>query len=38
LLHLSIDEPFSIRAIENASVLLTLIAAKMGGTVELIGV
>ena len=37
LLHLSIDEPFSIRAIDNASVLVTLIAAKTGGTVELIG-
>ena len=37
LLHLSIDEPFSIRAIDNASVLVTLIAAKTGGTVQLIG-
>ena len=37
LLHLLIDEPFSIRAIDNASVLVTLIAAKTGGTVELIG-
>jgi quercetin dioxygenase-like cupin family protein len=37
LLHLSIDEPFSIRAIDNASVLVTLIAAKTGGNVELIG-
>lgn len=37
LLYLSIDEPFSIRAVENASVLMTLIAAKTGGTVELIG-
>jgi quercetin dioxygenase-like cupin family protein len=37
LLHFSIDEPFSIRAIDNASLLVTLIAAKTGGTVELIG-
>lgn len=37
LLALSIDEPFSIRAIEDASVLLTLITAKTGGSVELIG-
>jgi quercetin dioxygenase-like cupin family protein len=37
LLCLSIDEPFSIRGIDNASVLVTLIAAKMGGSVELIG-
>lgn len=37
LLHLSIDEPFSIRGIDNASVLLTLVAAKTGGSVELIG-
>jgi quercetin dioxygenase-like cupin family protein len=37
LLHLSIDEPFSIRAIDNASVLVTLIAAKAGGSIELIG-
>jgi quercetin dioxygenase-like cupin family protein len=37
LLHLLIDEPFSIRAIDNASVLVTLIAAKTGGTVALIG-
>jgi quercetin dioxygenase-like cupin family protein len=37
LLHLSIDEPFSIRGIDNASVLMTLIAAKTGGSIELIG-
>lgn len=37
LLHLLIDEPFSIRGIDNASVLMTLIAAKTGGTIELIG-
>jgi quercetin dioxygenase-like cupin family protein len=37
LLHLSIDEPFSFRGIDNASVLLTLIAAKAGGSIELIG-
>jgi quercetin dioxygenase-like cupin family protein len=37
LLYLSIDEPFSIRAVEDSSVLVTLIAAKTGGTVELIG-
>lgn len=37
LLHLSIDEPFSIRGIDKASVLLTLIAAKTGGNVELFG-
>ena len=37
LLHLSIDEPFSIRGIDHASVLMTLIAAKTGGNVDLIG-
>lgn len=37
LLHLSLDDQFSIRGIENASVLVTLIAAKTGGNVELIG-
>lgn len=37
LLHLFIDEPFSIRGIDDASVLVTLIAAKTGGSVELIG-
>lgn len=37
LLQLSIDEPFSIHAIDNASVLVTLITAKTGGSVELIG-
>ncbi|HQU46615.1 MAG TPA: cupin [Pirellulales bacterium] len=37
LLHLSIDEPFSFRGIDNASVLLTLIAEKAGGRIELIG-
>src|SRR5690348_2480673 len=37
LVDLLIDEPFSIRGIDNASVLLTLIAAKTGGKVELIG-
>lgn len=37
LLHLSCDDQFSIRGIDDASVLLTLIAAKTGGNVELIG-
>lgn len=37
LLHLLIDEPFSIRGIDDASVLLTLVAAKTGGSVALIG-
>ena len=37
ILHLSLDDQFSIRGIENASVLVTLIAAKTGGNVELIG-
>ena len=37
LLQLSIDEPFSIRGIDQASVLVTLITAKTGGHVELIG-
>ncbi|HUY93063.1 MAG TPA: hypothetical protein VMV10_30315 [Pirellulales bacterium] len=37
LLHLSLDDQFSIRGIDNASVLVTLIAAKTGGSVELIG-
>jgi quercetin dioxygenase-like cupin family protein len=37
LLHLSCDDQFSIRGIDDASVILTLIAAKTGGNVELIG-
>jgi quercetin dioxygenase-like cupin family protein len=37
LLHLSLDDQFSIRGIDNASVLVTLIAAKTGGSVALIG-
>ena len=37
LLHLMIDEPFSIRAIEDSSLLVTIVAAKIGGRVELIG-
>ena len=37
MLHLLIDEPFSIRAIEDSSLLATIVAAKTGGSVELIG-
>ncbi|HEV7223730.1 MAG TPA: cupin [Pirellulales bacterium] len=37
LLHLLIDEPFSIRAMEDSSLLVTIVAAKTGGSVELIG-
>ena len=37
LLHLLIDEPFSIRAIEDSSLLVTIVAAKTGGSIELIG-
>lgn len=37
LLQLSIDEPFSIRGIDHASLLVMLITAKTGGSVELIG-
>lgn len=37
LIYLSINEPFSIRGIENASLLVTIIAAKTGGSVELFG-
>ncbi len=36
-LRLSLDSQFSIRGIDDASVLVTLIAAKTGGNVELIG-
>ena len=37
LLYLSINEPFSIRGIENSSLLVTIIAAKTGGSVPLFG-
>ena len=37
LLHLSLEDQFSMRGIDNASVLVTLVAAKTGGAVELIG-
>jgi quercetin dioxygenase-like cupin family protein len=37
LLHLLIDQPFSIRAIEDSSLLVTIVAAKTGGSIELIG-
>lgn len=37
LVHLLLNEPFSIRGIDDASLLVTLIAAKTGGSVELIG-
>jgi quercetin dioxygenase-like cupin family protein len=37
LLYLTINEPFSIRGIENASLLVTIIAAKTGGSVQLFG-
>ncbi|MGH7139276.1 MAG: hypothetical protein ACREHD_26315 [Pirellulales bacterium] len=37
-LALSINERFSIRGIDKASLLVTLIAAKSGGSIELIGV
>ncbi len=37
LLHLSLDDEFSLQGMEDSSVLVTLIAAKTGGNVELIG-
>jgi len=37
LLYLHINEPFSIQGIEDTSLLMTIISAKRGSTVELIG-
>ena len=37
LLYLSINEPFSIRAIDRASLIVTIIAPQQGPAVELIG-
>ena len=37
LFYFCINEPFSIQAIERASVLLTIITPKLGESVELIG-
>jgi quercetin dioxygenase-like cupin family protein len=37
LLYLLIGDPFSIRAIEDASVLVTIVAAAKGARVQLIG-
>lgn len=37
LFYFCINEPFSIRGIEQASLLLTIIAPKLGQSVELIG-
>ena len=37
LLYLTPNEAFSIKAIERASVLVTIIAPKQGANVELIG-
>jgi hypothetical protein len=37
LFYFCINEPFSIRGIEDASLLVTIIAPKLGETVELIG-
>jgi quercetin dioxygenase-like cupin family protein len=37
LLYLTLNEPFSIRGIEQASVLGTIIALKQGSSVDLIG-
>ena len=37
LLYLSKNEPFSIRGIEDASLLATIVGAKQGGNVEVIG-
>ncbi len=37
LLYLSHNEPFSIQGLEDASVLVTIIAPKQGPNVELIG-
>lgn len=37
LLYLSKNEPFSIQGIEHASLLATIVAAKRGSNVEVIG-
>lgn len=37
LLYLSKNEPFSIHGIEDASLLATIVGAKQGGNVEVIG-
>jgi quercetin dioxygenase-like cupin family protein len=37
LLYLALNEPFSIKGLEHASVLATIIAPKKGPNVELIG-
>ncbi len=37
LLYLRINEPFSIQGIEQASLLVKIIAPKLGQSVELIG-
>ena len=37
LFYFSINEPFSIRATERSSLLVTIIAPKLGPSVELIG-
>ena len=37
LLYLCLNEPFSIQGIEDSSLLVTIIAAKRGSNVELIG-
>ena len=37
LLYLALNEPFSIEALEHASLLVTIIAPKQGQEVELIG-
>jgi quercetin dioxygenase-like cupin family protein len=37
LLYLHLNEPFSIKGIEHSALLVTIIAAKRGSNVELIG-
>ena len=37
LLYLHINEPFSLHGIEHASLLVTIVAAKQGSNVQLIG-
>ena len=37
LLYLHVNEPFSIQGIDDASLLITIIAAKRGSNVKLIG-
>ncbi len=37
LIYLSTNEPFSVRGLENASLLATIIKTKQGGSIDVIG-